>query len=227
MMAKLIQNVRDAVAGVVPLTADEIERRIATQETTVAQLVTEHQRAALAAEAGVQGADADLADVSRRLQEARDRIVTLRGAHVAAHEQDAIIRRKRQSKLQRDNLARIAANLARRDAAAERLQLGISTAVAAYREMVEASEKANLPVPGVEFPNDGLLSLGLLRQQTERELFRQGAVSVLHDQDFPGGKAYDFFFYDQPEKLPALTETIKAASKQVLSKLQAQVGEAA
>jgi hypothetical protein len=220
-----IDNIRGAQRAT--LTPADIEGRITEAEADVTQLTTDHRRAALDAEANVPGAAERLISLLERLQAAQARVVNLRSALIAAQEEEELGRRRLQAKLRKDNLAKIAVAFGRRDEAADRLSQHIAAAVAAWHELLEASEKAALPVPGIDYPPGAMTGAGELRRAVERELFRLGAVALDHGRDFPGGQAYDVMVRDQPETIQPLPELLKDASRIVTAILRGEQLEAA
>ncbi len=225
-MPKLIDRVRSAAGALAPpISPAEIERRIVAAEATLAQLTAEHQRAALDAEADVPGAADRLKSQADRLAQAGNRLTTLRSALVAAQEAEERGRRQLQAKLRKDNIARINAALAQRDVAAERLADALEIACGAWRDLLDYSEKAAVPVPGVAHPLGVMITTGELRRAIERELFRVGARPVEHAWDFPGAKPHDLNYRDQPQNLPRLVDVVKAASAHLNAILRGDASE--
>ena len=216
-MSKQADLARSAVFSTAPLTPEEIERLIAATQATVADLTADRQRAAFDTESGVDGASERLADINRRLQDARDRTDTLSSAMVAANAEAESQRLKLQAKLRKDNTAKVVTALSNRDKAAERLTAALETAAAAWHDLVEQSERAAIPVPGVpELHGGEMVYPKELRRAVERELWRVGAWPKAVDaspgrdpRNFPGGNAHDFDFVDQPRALPRLADEVR------------------
>ncbi len=209
-----------------PLTPAEVQRRLDEAEVRVSTLTDEHHRAAFEAEVGASGAEERLAVAAHQLQQAKARVATLQGALVCAREEEEHARRRIQAKLRRDNVAKITENLALRDAAAERLGSALEKAAGAWRELLDYSGKAVLPVPGMEFPAGAMTGLGDLRRAVERELFRVGATAERHQTDFPGANSHDLMMRENPTALPSLAVTVKEASTMVLARLGGDAAEA-
>lgn len=212
-MAKLIDNILNARRAT--LTPADIEARIGQAEASVEQIRAEHRRAALEAEAGNPGSSERLADTMQRLHAAEGRISTLRSALIAAREDDELSRRRLQAKLRKENLAKITAAFERRDRAGERLSQAIADAAVAWRDLLESSEKAALPVPGMDYPAGAMTTVGELRRAVEHEFFRLGAVVLDHNRDLPGGKSPDFTVRDAPNQIKALPAVLKESSRLV------------
>jgi hypothetical protein len=218
-MPRLIDNIRNGRSPLTPSPA-EIEARIGEAESKLADVEAEHSRAALEAEAGVVGAGERLSAVLERRAGLNARLETLRSALGAARADERAREARQRAKLFKDNLARITAALERRDAAAARLSEHIGHAVSAWRELVELSDKAALPLPGMSpLPMGCLTNLGELRRALEQDIYRQGAKSLAHATDFPGGKAHDIELLDAPERLPALPDVVKQGSAFALARV--------
>lgn len=220
-MPKIIDNLLSGKAPLTPSPAD-IEARIADAEAALDRANASHARAALENEGGLPGAAERLEAAVGNRQAAQQRLETLRSALRAAHEEEHRRNAARQAKLRKENLTRLTAALDRRDEAAVRLAEHIGAAVAAWRELVEWSDKAAIPVPGGVIPQGALLHAGELRRAVEREIYRQGARALDHAHDFPGGRAHDVEMIDQPDQLPALAEECKAASRWAISAVAEQ-----
>jgi hypothetical protein len=218
-----ITDPKPAAAQISPA---DIERRLADAEASVVRTTTEHQRAAFDAEVGLPGAEERLVITAHNLQDSKARVATLQGALVVAREEDERARARIQAKLRKDNIAKIAANLVRRDAAAERLAAGLKEAAEAWRELLDYSGKAVLPVPGMEFPHGSMTALGDLRRAVEREMFRVGSTPERHGTDFPGGNAHDMSVRENPGAIEPLADAIKGASAYVIARLNGEALEA-
>jgi hypothetical protein len=208
------------------ITPADIERRLIDAEAQVASCTAEHQRAAFEAEIGADGAEERLVIAAHRLQEAKGRVATLQSALVVARQEEERARRRIQAKLRKDNIAKIAASLERRDEAAERLAAGLKMAADAWRELLEHSAKAVLPVPGIEFPHGSMTGTGELRRAVEREMFRVGSTPERHGTDFPGANAHDISVRENPGAIEPLAEVVKGASHYVNATLQGEELEA-
>jgi hypothetical protein len=217
---KIIDNI---MSGKPPLTLSpaDIQGRISEAEAKLNEADGEHSRAALAAEVGVAGAAARLAAVEETRRGLASRLETLRSALAAAQADERARQARSRAKLFKDNLAKITAAFGQRDEAAQRLSNHIAAATKAYRELLELSDKAALPLPGVSLPAGSLIGQGELRRAVERELYRLGARPLNHDQDFPGGRAYDVELLDAPDRLPALPEVVRDASRFALDTVSA------
>jgi hypothetical protein len=180
-----------------PLTPspNDIESRIGDTEGKLREADAQHGHAALEAEAGLPGASERLTAIAERRKALNERLETLRSALVAAHEEAGRRRARLHAKMKKENLARLGAALDARDEAATRLSEHIKAAVAAWRDLVDLSDKATLP--GLELPLGSLVGVGELRRAVERELFRLGA-SMDHPKDFPGARSHDIELLDCP-----------------------------
>ena len=220
-MPRIINNLLSGKPPLTPAPA-ELEAKIAAAEARLELARADHAQAALEAEGGLPGAAERLTRAAELRNAAFDRVEDLRGALTAAQAEVERQRARMQAKLRKENLARVAAALDRRDEAAGHLSEHVGAAVAAWRELVEWSDKAAIPVPGGVVPDGALLKVGELRRLVERELYRQGARALDHGHDFPGGRPYDVMMADQPDRLPALAEECKAASRWALKTLAEQ-----
>ena len=220
-MPRIINNLLSGKPPLTPSPAD-IEAKIGEAEANAEQARAEHAQAALEAEGGLPGSAERLAQAVAQRQAATDRLETLRSALSAAHIEDQRHRARMQAKLRKENLARLTAALERRDQVAVRLAEHIGAAVIAWRELVDWSDKAAIPVPGGVMPQGALLHVGELRRAVEREIYRQGARALDHGHDFPGGRAHDVALIDQPDQLPALVDECAAASRWAINTLAEQ-----
>ncbi|HEX3920067.1 MAG TPA: hypothetical protein VHW60_22240 [Caulobacteraceae bacterium] len=219
-MPKLIDRALSAVRSAPPpLTSAEIERRLTATRQTLAGLVSEHPRAALDAEAGLDGAPQRLADNVAQQDAARQRIVTLESAMVAAREGEALDRTKLQARLRKENVGKVLQALQARDRAADRLQAALQAAAVAWRDLLTYSERAALPIPGLPEAHGVVTTPHEIARAVEREIWRvgtwpkaAGASPGRDPRNMPGGNPHGFDFEEQPNALPKLADEMRRAS---------------
>jgi hypothetical protein len=219
-MPKIIDNIRNGRPPLTPSPGD-IEAKIADAEAQLSATDPDYSRAALEAEGGVPGAADRFAAVVERRKAIAGRLEMLRSALAAAQADERAHQARQRAKLFKDNLAKITAAFTKRDDAAQRLSDHIAGAAQAYRDLLELSDKAALPLPGVSIPAGSLIGTGELRRAVERELYRLGATALDHRRNFPGGKSHDIELLDAPERLPALVDVVKEASAFALATVSA------
>ena len=230
-MPTLANTVRDAVAGIVPLRSDEIERRIAQTTADLNATASAYGAAALDAEAGLPGAADAFASIQARKRQLEARIADLTAALGAAQEAEQRERFALQARKRKRDLKAIEEALAARDKAAERIVAGIAQATAAYRDLMQATETACRPVPMARDKYGENLALGAsqLRRLVEGELYRLGAWPKKpgddpgpHPGNFPGGKPPSADLWEAPDRIAALDVTVRQASARLLELLAAQ-----
>jgi hypothetical protein len=222
--AALIATSASAVRShqpVKPPTAADIQHRLSVAETEYSEAEAEHGQAAFDREAGVSGAADRVATAFASLAVARDRLASLRAAHVVAAERDAAAARASRAAIQSAQIRAVRSHLAARDAAAIELSVAIENACAAFKVLVHRSTKAAAANPiGGQWPPGSMTDFGDLKRLVEGELWRCGGEGAIGASgSFPGGRPPTFDHQNNPAGLPPMADGVKAASAHCIAVL--------
>lgn len=205
----------------------EIARQLSEAEDLLGALDLERGAVALEAMTGNASAEARLAEINRKLAPAKEHVETLRAARRAIVARDEANLREQRAAQRRIQINALRQHLGARDTAAEKLAGLLVEAVKQWRVLLDRSAKAQSACPiGSVWPVGGTECGDLeIRRLVARELFR-----VSDDRDggngnpkaFPGAQSPSAQYLYQPEALPPMVDTIKAASAYVLNKLASE-----
>lgn len=225
-MSKILDRVTGAIRG--PGTsgpkAPQIEPRLRAAEARLAELDAQHGVLALADVMAEPGAKDNLDHWAQEIDAQRVDVRRLRAAYRAAKEADDEAERSARASIRQSQIFACVKYLRDRDAAAVELSAALGTAMAAFRRLVERSERAQAATPiGSIWPLGAQTHFGELKHLVEAEIFRLGGdPGIGNKRSFPGATCPDIRLLNQPEKVPALPDVLSAASAYVIATLKGE-----
>lgn len=146
----------------------------------------------------------------------------LRAALALACEVEAARERENAAALRAKQVRAVVQHLRARTRAAADLSNAIALAVAAFRDMVNASDKARAANPiGGPWPMGGLIEFHEIKRLVEVELYRLSQVpgSLNRARSFPGSDPHNITLPD-PASLKPIAEALQAADDFVIASLK-------
>jgi hypothetical protein len=220
----IVEKVTAAISGKskTPDPAD-IARRIADQETVVADLQRERSQKLLEWGSRAPGSAEALDELDDRLAAAQSELGRLRDLHAAAVEANAARERQQLASLAGAQINAVTQHLAARDKAAVELTKALSLVADHYKTLVERSAKAMKARPvTMAWPAGSLCELRPIKDAIAAELYRlMGDGSTLNGAaTFPGAEPSDLRLRGKPEAIEPLADVLSRASRHVLDTLK-------
>lgn len=231
----MLEKMAGAFRGPAPATtgrpdiykAERVKPMLDEAEHTLAALEAEHGPLALSAFLKEHGADEALAAWHDRHQAQRATVDSLRAAHAAALEVDALAQRRAVASIRKSQMHAVSQHLAARDKAALALAVALENATDAYRDLVKRSGQARAANPaGGEWPSGTMCEPNALRDLVAAEIYRaMGAPKADGQCPFPGGRVANPMLYQDPKAIPPLLDTLKAATAGTLDIIYGRAAE--
>jgi hypothetical protein len=193
-----------------PEKAPSIATKIGDAEQQLEALRAERPELALDAVSGVDGADAHLVDLDRRIAEIERTLGVLTAAHEAADAADKRMFRQQAAAMFNTQVSASKKHLKARDDAGRRLTKAIEDAVSAYQDLVARSHQAMAANPvGGSWPGGSLCGATDLYLLVDEELFRLGDKIEL-GKNFPRAHAH---LLHHPANMASLADRVARASE--------------
>ena len=205
--------------------ASAVSEKLGVAQQALADLERQHRPLALSATLDEDGGARKLAAFEKEMAATRDRIATLKVALESALESDEKELAAMRAAAYTTQLRSISLHLGRRDTAAEKLAEAIAAAADAWRTLLDHSFEARKSCPpGTHWPDFSLCDTGALSRLVAQELHRQSGGRNVRDSSglrdaLPGSWPGPMDRALNPQAIPPLVETVRAASKRTMDQL--------